>query len=205
MDVQDKFFSYLKTDRKNFEVTAKEAEPINEEVKRRIGSRDYWQVSERELEYIYASVKLFGGRIVAETGVGPGTTSYAILKATEDFSGHLYSFDLGQPFGKEKDMPVGFMIPDSLRDRFTLILGDTKKTLEKNLIYFGPFDVFFHDSEHTYEHVKFELETARKNLRSKFLIIVDNYDWTHAPDEFASANGYNLFHPFDDICFIFPD
>ncbi len=205
MDIQDKFLGYLKTERKGFDNVVSEAESINDEVRRKIGSRDYWQVSPRELGYIYASIKLFGGRIIAETGVGPGTTSYAILKASEEFNGHLYSFDLGKPFGKEKDMPVGFMIPDTLRDRFTLIIGDTKATLEKNLIYFGPFDVFFHDSEHTYEHVKFELETALKNLRSKFLIIVDNYDWTNAPVEFAKSHGFNLFHPFDDLCFIFPD
>jgi predicted O-methyltransferase YrrM len=201
----EQFLEFLKTDPESFEKVSSEAEPINSEISQRIGSRDYWQVSPRELKYIYAAVKIFGGRIIAETGVGPGTSSYAILKASEGFKGHLYSFDLGEPYGKEKDMPVGFMVPDNYRERFTLILGDTNETLERNLIYFGPFDVFFHDSEHTFEHVMFELETARKNLRSKFLIIVDNYDWSNAPEKFAEKYGYILFHPFDDICFIFPE
>ena len=205
MDERENYLQYLKTDLESFEKVALEAEPINREIADTIGNRDYWQVSDRELAYIFASVRIFGGRIIAETGVGPGTTSYAILKASENFSGHLYSFDLGKPYGKEKDRPVGFMVPESLKDRFTLIIGDTKQTLEKNLTYFGPFDVFFHDSEHTFEHVTFELETARKNLRNKFLIMVDNYDWTDAPEKFASRYGYHLYHPFDDLCFIFPD
>lgn len=205
MDKFEQFISYLKTDRDEFEKVASQARTINDEVSQKLGKSDYWQVSPKELEYIYATIKIFAGRIIAETGVGPGTSSYAILKASEEFKGHLYSFDLGQPYGKVKDKPVGFMVPESLRDRFTLILGDTYETLERNLVYFGPFDVFFHDSDHTYEHVMFELETARKNLRSKFVIIVDNYDWSTAPQEFAEKHGYTLFHPFDDICFIFPE
>jgi hypothetical protein len=60
-----------------------------------------------------------------------------------------------------------------------------------------------HDSEHTYDHVTFELNTAIKHMKEHFIIVVDNYNWTEAPDDFASSNGLKLIHPTDDMCLIF--
>ncbi|HLH86802.1 MAG TPA: class I SAM-dependent methyltransferase [Thermoplasmataceae archaeon] len=198
------FLNYLGCDANRYDEMKKRADPIVQAVQRRIGQDNYWQVSPEELRSIYASVGLFRGPMIAETGVGPGSTSYAILEASREFRGTLYSFDLGEPYGEKRDKPVGFLVPENLRDRWVFIRGDTKKTLAKNLSYFGPFDVFFHDSEHTYDHVNFELETALKNLRKRFLIMVDNYDWTEAPADFASSHHLKLLPLVDDLCFIFP-
>ncbi len=181
----------------------KEASRIVEYVESRIGGKNYWQVSGSELCWLYTGVKMMRAPLIAETGVGPGSTSTAILEASSEFRGRLFSFDLGQKYGEDEEMPVGFLVPDKLRDRWSLVLGDTKNTLESKLSYFGPFDIFFHDSEHTYEHVNWELETALKNLRKKFLIVVDNYDWTTAPDDFAEKQGLTLVKVADDMCFIF--
>ena len=180
------------------------AQKVIEYVHERLGESNYWQVSYNELGWLYAGVHTMRGPFIAETGVGPGSTTTAILEASKPFRGKLFSFDLGIKYGESEDRPVGFLVPEDLKDRWTLVLGDTKKTLSGKLSYFGPFDVFFHDSEHTYDHVAFELETAYANLRKKFLIVVDNFDWTEAPIDFAKKYDLNLINVADDMCFIFP-
>ena len=181
------------------------ASRIAEYVESRIGGMNYWQVSYPELCWLYTGVRMMRAPLIAETGVGSGSSSTAILDACSEFRGRLFSFDLGQKYGQSEQKPVGFLVPEKFKDRWTLVIGDTKKTLDGKLSYFGPFDVFFHDSEHTYEHVTWELETALKNLRKKFLIVVDNYDWTKAPQDFADKHGLNLVKVADDMCFIFKE
>lgn len=175
-------------------------------VQKEIGGKNYWQVSPIELSWLYTGVRMMRAPLMAETGVGPGSTSTAILDATSDFRGRLFSFDLGEKYGSEEERkPVGFLVPEKFKERWNLVIGNTKDTLEGKMSYFGPFDVFFHDSEHTFEHVTWELETALRNLRKKFLIVVDNYDWTEAPDKFAEKHGLCLVKVADDMCFIFPE
>lgn len=183
------------------------ANKIIDYVDERIGGKNYWQVSPQELCWLYTGVRMMRAPLIAETGVGPGSTSTAILDASSEFRGRLFSFDLGQRYGgeNEEEKPVGFLVPEKSRDRWNLVIGNTRDTLEGKMSYFGPFDIFFHDSQHTYDHVTWELETAIKNLRKKFLVVIDNYDWTKAPDDFAEKHELTLVKIADDMCFIFPE
>ena len=168
-----------------------------------IGNRDFWQVSERELRFLYTVTKIFRPGIVAETGVGPGSTSYAYLSALGEYGGKLLSFDLGKRYGnEEKEEKIGFLVPEEMKKNWELIIGDSRNTLEKNLSRYGKIGIFMHDSNHTHEHVKFELETAWKFMDKKFIMIVDNFDWTSAPQEFANEHGLSLFRVSDDMCFL---
>lgn len=180
-----------------------EADNAVREISSRVGQRNFWQVSQDELRFIYTVSSLLRPEIVVETGVGPGTTSSAFLQAIRNHGGRLYSFDLGVGYGEEKEkMPVGFTVPDELRSNWALTLGDSKKTLPDKLREIGKVNIFFHDSEHTYEHVTFELNTVKPYLTGKWLIIIDNYDWTEAPGDFADKNGLTLLKVVDDLCFI---
>lgn len=201
---KEKILEFLECTEEDVRESFSMASSIIEYIDSRIGGKNYWQVSYPELSWLYTGVRFMRAPLMAETGVGSGSSSTAILTASADFRGRLFSFDLGQKYGESEEMPVGFLVPDNLKDRWALVIGDTTSTLEGKLSYFGPFDVFFHDSKHTYEHVTWELETAYRNLRKKFLIVVDNYDWTEAPDDFASKHGLNLVKVADDMCFIFP-
>ena len=200
---KEKILKFLECTEEDVEKSFEQASKIVDYVDSRIGGKNYWQVSEPELCWLYTGVRLMRAPLVAETGVGPGSTSTAILDASADFRGRLFSFDLGQKYGEDEEMPVGFLVPEKYKERWSLVIGNTKDTLEGKMSYFGPFDVFFHDSQHTYEHVTWELETAIKNLRKKFLIVVDNYNWTKAPDDFADKHGLALVKVADDMCFIF--
>lgn len=203
---KEKILTFLECTEDDVRKSFQKAQEIVEYADSKIGGKNYWQVSPVELCWLYTGVRMMRAPLIAETGVGPGSTSTAILDASSEFRGRLFSFDLGQKYGDEsKELPVGFLVPEKYRERWSLVIGNTKDTLEGKMSYFGPFDVFFHDSEHTYEHVTWELETAMKNLRKKFLIVVDNYDWTKAPDDFADRHNLCLVKVADDMCFIFPE
>ncbi len=169
-----------------------------------IGNRNFWQVSADELSAIFTATCLLAPATVVETGVGPGSTSYAFLSALSKSGGKLYSFDLGAGYGEEKEKaPVGFLVPDHLKPNWNLTLGNSRTTLPSKLKEIKGVNIFFHDSEHTYDHVTFELNTVMPRLSGKWLIIVDNYDWTAAPFDFAERNGLSLVKVADDMCFIY--
>ena len=60
------------------------------------------------------------------------------------------------PPGKE----AGWMIPDELRPRWQLVLGRSQEELPPLLDRLGAIDLFVHDSEHSYECMHFEFQTA---------------------------------------------
>jgi cephalosporin hydroxylase len=123
---------------------------------------------------LYTVTRKFKPEIVIETGVGPGASSAFILKALEDNKkGKLYSIDLpgndavvypklGKDFNIHipEGFEVGWLIPNWLKHRHELIIGDSTVELPKLLLKLGKVDVFLHDSLHTDEHVLFELNTV---------------------------------------------
>ncbi len=188
----------------DYEKRIEEARKIIEYVESRVAGRNFWQVSEPELSFIYAMTLSLRPEVIVETGVGPGTTSYAFLSAARTYGGKLVSFDLGKAYGQEKvPEPVGFVVPEELKESWHLILGNTSETLPQNITKYGKPSVFMHDSEHTYEHVTFELETALEALTDRFLIIVDNFDWTQGPEDFAKKHGFVISRVADDMCYIY--
>ncbi len=197
------FFSFLGRDEEDFNRFEAEAQPVVDYIETKIGGKNYWQVSYDELRSLYAAVRIFQPKVMVETGVGPGTTTTAILTAMSSYGGKLYSFDLGEKFGEDEQIPVGYVVPDELRGNWKLFTGDSRETLPREIEGIGPVDMFFHDSDHTYQHVNFELETCWDHASDRFLIAIDNYDWSDAPDEFSAKHGLELFHIEDDMCFIF--
>ncbi len=145
---------------------------------------------------IYAVMKSRKPQVVVETGVGPGSSSSVILRALEENGGgHLYSIDLPgrdaevyPTLGKNFNVHVppgfspGWLVPENLRGRWSLTLGDSRVELPKLLSKLGKVDVFMHDSLHTDEHVKFELATAHPFLAPKGILLADDVNsyWSTA-------------------------
>jgi predicted O-methyltransferase YrrM len=124
-------------------------------------------------------------KIVVETGVATGASSFLILNAIKlNKIGTLYSIDLPNKniIGNRE---VGFVVPKELRNNWKLILGDSKTELPKLLSELKQIDIFFHDSLHTYEHMMFEFETAWPHIKEKGLIISDDIYWNNAFIDFA--------------------
>jgi len=152
------------------------------------------------LEIIYAIVRYVRPKIVVETGVGPGSSTRLILRALHDNNyGVLNSIDL-PGFDKEYypkigkcyhihtlDGKIGWLVPEELKYRWKLIIGDAKMELPKLLKELGTIDVFLHDSLHTYEHMMFEYTQAWRHLRVSGILMSDdvNEGWSLAFIDFC--------------------
>ena len=120
-------------------------------------------------ELLYLLVRALKPRVIVETGVFDGVSSCFILQALHDNDyGHCISIDLpateiipgSTDRMSSKTLPAGrqpgWIIPDYLRLRHTLKLGDSRQLLPGILQEHSEIDVFFHDSLHTFEHQMFE-------------------------------------------------
>lgn len=128
-----------------------------------------------EAAILYTVVRLLRPERVIETGSGSGMSSTFILAGLEmNDKGHLYSIDLPKPQVVVKPSPdsqPGWLIPESLRTRWTLVLGKSEERLLPLLKELGEIDLFLHDSLHYFRHQKFEYETAWSFIRSGGLLL----------------------------------
>ncbi len=160
--------------------------------------------------FIYYLVRKIKPEIIVETGVWYGVSSSIILNAlNKNNKGFLFSIDLPAYFetGGYRDenpfLPVekrssslppnkspGFIIPDNLKHRWELILGDSKIFLPKLLEKLKFIDIFLHDSLHSYENMTFEFNLATKYVKNGGFIMSDNINWHNAFYDFCNINKY---------------
>jgi len=131
---------------------------------------------------LYVIARIFKPKILVETGVSSGISSSFVLKAlSKNNSGMLYSIDLPNaspvgtmiPDGKSS----GWVIPEELKSRHKLIIGDSKDELPPLLESLKKIDWFFHDSLHIYEHMMWEFKQAWKHLQNEGLLLSDDIGW----------------------------
>lgn len=153
----------------------------------------------REAPAIYSLVRLLKPRVIVETGVADGATSAHILRALEDNGeGRLYSIDLPHyllPAGKGP----GWAVPEELRKRWDLRVGDAKTLLPPLLEELGEIDLFLHDSLHTYEHMLFEFRAAWPRIKPGGLLLSHDVGQNWAFFDFIDEAGlkwkdWRVFH-----------
>jgi len=138
---------------------------------------------------LYTAVRVLRPSVVVETGVGSGVSSTFLLSAMErnDF-GRLYSVDL--PLLENRLLPegehTGWIIPDRLRYRWELTVGDSRAELPKLFERLGTVDAFFHDSDHSYDHMTWEFSLAYPHVRTGGMILSDDVTSNTAWDDFTS-------------------
>ena len=81
------------------------------------------------------------------------------------------------------------MVPDSLRGRWKVQLGDTFKLLPELLGTLNRVDIFLHDSDHSYEAMAFEFEQAFPRLEEGGLLLSDDTHLHTAWDDFCRKHG----------------
>lgn len=117
----------------------------------------------RDGKTLYVVCRAVEPRVVVETGVRYGSFDAHILAAlARTGRGELHALDL--PGGPPGPFEYGHLIPNDLRDRWTLHAGDARTVLPDLLAELGPVDVFLHDSDHRRPHMRFEFETAMGHL-----------------------------------------
>ncbi len=156
---------------------------------------------------LYAALRRRRPGVVIETGCFTGwDTALVLLALTRNGHGHLYTLDL-PGYGEAKpddvafqaslplgglppDLAPGFLVPDALRDRWTLRLGDARALLPALLSEIAdPVDVFFHDSEHSYGHMMWEYTTVAPYLGPGALLASDDLSFNTSFWDFCAAFG----------------
>ena len=173
--------------------------------------------------FLYYFIRVLKPNIVIETGVFHGLTSLWILKALEHNNfGKLISIDLprrewrkyfpnknmGAGHQSEEELPEdenpGWLIPEKYKKRWHLNIGPSELLLE-NIVKNNNIDLFIHDSDHSYDTMKFELETILYNNKNAYLV-VDNYDHSKFVYELLYKKDitYALLNEVDEFDDIFP-
>jgi predicted O-methyltransferase YrrM len=146
---------------------------------------------------LYKIVRVLRPKNVVETGVCLGNSSCFILGALHaNGSGRLHSIDLGLPcfeYGPIRQMDsrhgkdVGWLIPRQFRGTWALCIGDSRDKLLPLLDSLAGVDLFFHDSEHSYDLMTYEYRTAWPHIRPGGMIVSDDVQSNNAFREFAAA------------------
>lgn len=82
----------------------------------------------------------------------------------------------------------GWMVPEAYRKRFEVQNGDAKMLLPPLIDRLPAIDMFYHDSDHTYNHMMFEFREARRKLAPGGLIVADDISWNSSLWDFADEN-----------------
>ena len=153
-------------------------------------------LSGEDIALLFLIVRKFKPANVIETGVAQGASSYAILESLRlNGRGKLTSIDLPNfnPAGfsykdgtfdttyVSSDLGTGWLIPQSLKDRWTLVLGKSAELLP---MMNQQADLFFHDSEHSYENMMFEYKWAYNHLSPRGVIASDDIHLNEAYEDF---------------------
>lgn len=156
-------------------------------IKDNLNGENYGQIAFPEL--LYVLVRIIKPKVIVETGVSAGVSSAYMLQALNDnCDGKLYSIDFPNYaiIEAKQVQQTGFVVPSYLRNRWSLMEGmsaDILPTLNRNL---DGIDMFIHDSEHSYDNMKFEYEEVWDNINYGGLLISHDINDNKAFSEFSN-------------------
>jgi len=145
---------------------------------------------------LYGLVRALQPTVAIETGTASGISTIYLLAALQrNGGGRLISIDLpfeagvgqelrpliaGTSIDLEDSSPLpqgkeaGWAVPEELRRRWELRLGNARELLPATLAEVGEIDLFFHDSLHSRDHMLFEFETAWPRLTPDGFLVADD-------------------------------
>jgi hypothetical protein len=126
---------------------------------------------------------------IVETGVCYGvTTGYLLHALHENGSGHLHSIDL-PPLGENADSFVGCLVPEELKNRWTLYRGSSRRLLPGIVKKQRNIQMFVHDSLHTRANMRREFATVWPFMSSGSVLVSDDIEGNSAFAELISMPG----------------
>ena len=172
--------------------------------------------------FLYWVVRRLKPKVIVQTGVCNGLSSafmmLALAKNGPDGTLHVVDmppvFDSKDDAWKIKDKVYGvvipegktsgWIVPDAYQHRFEVLSGDAKLLLPGLLKKLGKVDMFYHDSDHTYDHMMFEFKEAKNYLTKDGVIVSDDISWNASLWDFADeylAPAYNYRGSMGVACF----
>jgi predicted O-methyltransferase YrrM len=158
-----------------------------------------------DAQFLYWAVRQAKPEIIVQTGVSNGLSSAFMMLALAKNGPHgkLHVIDIpaifdptdrawtqkGTVYGVviPQGKSSGWIVPDIYRDRFDVQIGDAKALLPKLVDQVDRIDMFFHDSDHTYNHMTFEFNEAMRKLAPGGVILADDIAWNASLWDFADA------------------
>jgi predicted O-methyltransferase YrrM len=174
-------------------------------------------VNMSDAQFLYWIVRQLRPRAVLQTGVSNGLSSAFMMLALakNGAEGRLHLIDVpaifnpGDPAWTRAGTVYGFvipeakssgwMIPDQYRDRCVVEIGDAKELLPAAVDRLDRIDIFYHDSDHTYDHMTFEFEQAWRKLAPAGVVVADDISWNASLWEFADRHRLPSFNYFGSM------
>ncbi len=156
------------------------------------------------LQALYILCRCLKPRVAVETGVASGSSSLTLLTAMQkNEEGALYSIDLPpEAWAQERidyrdidrvTLPSGrapgWLVPQELKSRWNLLLGDARKEFPNLLGRLNAIDLFYHDAEHTYEAMISEFRLAWRHLNPGGVLTSDDVGWNDSFADFGKESG----------------
>jgi predicted O-methyltransferase YrrM len=157
--------------------------------------------------FLYWLVRQVKPRTIVQTGVCNGlSASFMMLALAKNGpEGTLNVIDLPPVFNPDdpawtvegkvygvvipEGKTTGWLVPDAYRGRFRVWNGDARELLPKLVDELDAIDFFYHDSDHTYDHMMFEFREAKKKLTPGGLVVGDDISWNASVWDFADEFG----------------
>ena len=152
-----------------------------------------WGVERETATFLYEFVRAVRPTRVLETGVANGTSSFVILSAL-DANGH------GELVSTDIEASVHGDMPEALAARWTYVhLQDRvpERSMPAAFASHGPYDVYFHDADHSYLGQRFEYHQAWEHLVDGGWFLSDDIDYSTAWIEFTHEKDLEPIHLVD--------
>lgn len=150
---------------------------------------------------LYLLARALRPQQVVETGIGPGySTAWMLAALAANGHGELISLGPGPTAGRGRAVhpfTVGQFVPPRLRDRWTLVLGNTEERLGEILRGGTALDLFFYDNGPDAARAHFELRGAWNALSARGVLLAHHVDANTAWPEFCRSQGLptQILHP----------
>jgi predicted O-methyltransferase YrrM/uncharacterized protein YoxC len=156
--------------------------------------------------FLYWLVRQIRPRTIVQTGVCNGLSSAFMMLALakNGADGSLHVIDLPPVFDPNnpawtvagsvygvvipEGKSSGWLVPDAYRDRFEAWNGEAKELMPKMVDKLAAIDLFYHDSDHTYDHMMFEFREAKRKLAPGGLVVADDVSWNASLWDFADEH-----------------
>jgi predicted O-methyltransferase YrrM len=174
-------------------------------------------VNMSDAQFLYWIVRRLKPRMILQTGVSNGLSSAFMMLALakNGAEGRLHLIDVPAIFNPAdpawtrsgtvygfvipEGKSSGWMIPDRYRDRCTVEIGDAKVLLPAAVDRLDRVDMFYHDSDHSYDHMTFEFEQAWRKLAPGAVVVADDIAWNASLWEFADRHRLPSFNYFGSM------